>query len=81
MGVSLRSRALGEAAMIKSLVWIEYCHPIPDTYLLKFMIKSQRCWWSWWNEMGPAIMMATRNRLTMQQRVERMHQRPQHDTE
>ena len=26
--------ALGEAAVFKSLVWIEYCHPIPNTYRL-----------------------------------------------
>ena len=35
------------------VTWLARCHPNPDTYILKFMIKSQRCWWSWWHEMRP----------------------------
>ena len=33
------------------MMWMVYCHPIPNTYPLKSMIQSQRCWWSWWHEM------------------------------
>ena len=79
--VSLRLCSLSEGAVFKSIVYIGGANPNPDSYMLKFMIKSQRCWWSWWHEMGATIMMAMLDRLAMQQRVERMHHSHQQDTE
>ena len=43
------------------------------------MIQSQRCWWSWWHEMGATIMSVMSDRLAMQQRVEQMHHSHQQD--
>ena len=52
MGVSLRSCALGEASVFKSLVWIEYCRPIPDLFVRKSVMQSYRGWWSWGHVMS-----------------------------